>query len=247
MNSQSPEPVTFRFKNFGPVKDAEVELGNLTIIAGRNNTGKTYLVYTLYGFLRTWKGWPDADSFLEKKKRYDVEFPDIQQIIDKLNREGRASFPLDREQFRQQQNVVIQELNQDFSETALFSVFSSQQSDFEDSSIEVDFNEDTTNGTYLVKGEIREGVSVSMEYDGCHVVVSTGVAKKQGRIRDLQDYITYHYFLLLLQDRLPDPFILSAERFGISLFYRELDFTKNQLVDLLQKLGEDKSKDRFLT
>ena len=43
----------------------------------------------------------------------------------------------------------------------------------------------------------------------------------------------------------PAPFILSAERFGISLFYRELDFTKNQLVDLLQKLGDDKNRERI--
>ena len=57
MNSQRSGPVTFRFKNVGPVKDAEVELGDLTIIAGRNNTGKTYIVYTLYGFLKTWKNW----------------------------------------------------------------------------------------------------------------------------------------------------------------------------------------------
>ena len=42
----------------------------------------------------------------------------------------------------------------------------------------------------------------------------------------------------------PEPFILSTERFGISLFYRELDFTKNQLVDLLQKMGDDKNRER---
>ena len=40
-----------------------------------------------------------------------------------------------------------------------------------------------------------------------------------------------------------DPFVLSAERFGISLFYRELDFRKSQLVDLLQKYGDRQSKD----
>ncbi len=40
--------------------------------------------------------------------------------------------------------------------------------------------------------------------------------------------------------------MLSAERFGISLFYKELDFTKNQLVDLLQKIGDSKSRDRSL-
>ena len=41
-----------------------MELGDLTIIAGRNNTGKTYLVYTLYGFLKMWYSWPNARHFL---------------------------------------------------------------------------------------------------------------------------------------------------------------------------------------
>jgi len=40
------------FKNIGPISEAELELKDLTIIAGANNTGKTYLAYTLYGFLR---------------------------------------------------------------------------------------------------------------------------------------------------------------------------------------------------
>ena len=35
-----------------------------------------------------------------------------------------------------------------------------------------------------------------------------------------------------------EPFVLTSERFGISLFYRELDFTKNSLVDFLQKMNE---------
>ena len=39
--------------------------------------------------------------------------------------------------------------------------------------------------------------------------------------------------------------MLSAERFGISLFYRELDFTKNKLVDLLQKIGDETDRNRF--
>ena len=42
----------FVFKNLGPIHEAELELGDLTIIAGRNNTGKTYVAYTLYGFLQ---------------------------------------------------------------------------------------------------------------------------------------------------------------------------------------------------
>ena len=45
-------PVTFRFSNIGPVKEAALKLGELTVIAGRNNTGKTYIAYSLYGFLK---------------------------------------------------------------------------------------------------------------------------------------------------------------------------------------------------
>ena len=51
----------------------------------------------------------------------------------------------------------------------------------------------------------------------------------------------FAYYVFLLRDLFPDPFILSAERFGVSLFYRELDFTKNQIVDLLQKHASDGS------
>ena len=41
----------FGIKNLGPIKEANIELGDLTIICGKNNCGKTYLTYTLYAFL----------------------------------------------------------------------------------------------------------------------------------------------------------------------------------------------------
>ena len=42
----------FKFENLGPIDNAELKLGDLTVIAGRNNTGKTYLAHTIYGFLK---------------------------------------------------------------------------------------------------------------------------------------------------------------------------------------------------
>ena len=51
---------SFTFRNLGPVKDARLQLGDLTILAGRNNTGKSYLVYALYGLLKFWQAWPDS-------------------------------------------------------------------------------------------------------------------------------------------------------------------------------------------
>lgn len=44
----------FKLENLGCLKDVDIELGNLTIICGKNNTGKTYINYAIYGFLSTW-------------------------------------------------------------------------------------------------------------------------------------------------------------------------------------------------
>ena len=46
--------LTVRLKNIGILKQAEFSLGDLTLICGENNTGKTYIAYTLYGFLKSW-------------------------------------------------------------------------------------------------------------------------------------------------------------------------------------------------
>ena len=54
---------------------------------------------------------------------------------------------------------------------------------------------------------------------------------------DLARDVSRLYLRFLLPELPFDPFVLAAERLGISLFYRELDFSKSQLVDLLQKFG----------
>ena len=55
--------LTVRLKNMGILKRAEFSLGDLTLICGENNTGKTYAAYALYGFLKSWHdiGFPISD------------------------------------------------------------------------------------------------------------------------------------------------------------------------------------------
>lgn len=45
----------YMFDNIGLIDQAEIELADLTLLCGENNTGKTYLTYGIYGFLRTWR------------------------------------------------------------------------------------------------------------------------------------------------------------------------------------------------
>ena len=241
-NNQRPKLPTFRFKNIGPVRDAEVELGDLTIIAGRNNTGKTYLVYTLYSFLEAWKDGFDLKAILEHIDD-SLEILDIHSIADDLRRDGHASFPLEKREFSQLQKEFIQALARKFSQNDFPIVFSTKHSDFEESSLELKLNDDTTNAADNVRANFAGGVTLSMKYDGDNVSVNADTKRSLERNPNLDIYTAYLYAVFLISNQLPNPFILSAERFGISLFYKELDFTKNQLVDLLQKMGDAKSRD----
>ena len=55
LNAPSTDPVrghgqmTITVQNLGVLKYATFELGNLTVICGNNNTGKTYATYALFG------------------------------------------------------------------------------------------------------------------------------------------------------------------------------------------------------
>ena len=51
-------------ENLGALSVGKLDLADLTVICGENNTGKTYLTYTLYGLLKTWSTFlklPDFD------------------------------------------------------------------------------------------------------------------------------------------------------------------------------------------
>ena len=243
-DSRKPKPVTYRFRNIGPVKDAELELGDLTVIAGRNNTGKTYIAYTLYGFLKMWETLPHAKRLLLRHKRSEDDFPDLQHVAEQLIRNGRARFPLNREAIDRQRTVVLHELTRIFSKQAMSDVFSSQYDDFERSSIRVLYNGDNSNIIHF-KGEVAKGIFLSITYNGDYAVVTIDKADRQYLASQLKFFMSHFYVRFLLRGLFPEPFILSAERFGISLFYRELDFTKNQLVDVLQKIGDYKNRDRL--
>ena len=240
-DNHSPKPVKFRFRNIGPVQDAELELGDVTVIAGRNNTGKTYIVYTLYGFLKMSRTFPEW-FFLKQEKQPEAEFPNWHHVAEQLAESGRYTFSLDDKELDRQRKWVTKLLTEGFSEQGLSEMFSSQAEVFKGASIQIIWNGENSKLRHSYKSE---GTKVSIEYDGTQAVVTTDDAKRQLPIGRLAGYVAYHYVRFLFDSFFPDPFILSAERFGISLFYRELDFTKNQLVDMLQKMSDSKNRDKF--
>ena len=243
-------PLAFRFKNIGPIKDAELELGDLTIIAGRNNTGKTYLVYTLYGFLTSWADWPgpslpSARVRSSSRPRRAVRYPTFEVLSEQVAENGQAEFAVDRDALSRERNETISALAQRFSRDGLARVFSSSPETFEGASIRLEMSAKFPGEDQGLEAATEIEDTPSIRYDGTIITVVPGDAGgKRYHPVALRRRLWRQYLRFLLPELPTDPFVLSAERFGISLFYKELDFRKSQLVDLLQKYGDSKTKDR---
>ena len=69
------------FKNLGPLQECEVELGDLTIITGHNNTGKTFVTYGVYGLLSDWRRW--------------LRLPLPKTVLAALRKKGEATYDLE--------------------------------------------------------------------------------------------------------------------------------------------------------
>ena len=231
------------FKNIGPIKQAELELGDLTIIAGQNNTGKTYLAYTLYGFLDVF------DSYMSSMSNdySDLEFfTEMKKIAKKIKVHGKATIEFER--FKTLTNVILQCLSTLFSSEYINHVFSVPNNEFKNTKFFIEEEmkqEKIENKGYKVQYRNRKTVlSSSLRNE---VVVFEFDNPENYKLTSKEMAIGLNHLLLhMIGESIPSPFILSAERFGVSLFYKELDFTKNRLVEELQNLSNEKRFDPFI-
>ena len=86
----------FMVENLGLLNQAEIEIGDLTILCGENNSGKTYAVYAFYGF---WKFFSKnlgefvsqhKNDFIQEDKTISIEkskFIDIcKHLVSDINK-----------------------------------------------------------------------------------------------------------------------------------------------------------------
>ena len=259
----------FTFSNLGPIKKAEMELGNLTVIAGENNTGKTYLTYAVYGLLR----WLEAfTSFLESPLyRYREESAGerhgrfvsselLNQATKDLRAKNECRIPIpDKKAVMARMSTYFRQASREFSRRGIRETIHAVGDELGDVSVECGvarFPQEWRVLKYeagysrLIRKSSQKPATITAKFDQDAVIISLNECEERERMLNARwvDSILQSY---ILSAGVPHPFIFPAERFGISLFYKELDLFKNQLVDELQKLSKkdrlktDRDKDRF--
>ena len=245
---RSPPGLTFTFKNLGPIDSAELELGDLTIIAGRNNTGKTYLVYALYGFLKTWKEWLESPPRFRSGRAHSSssslasgQYPTFEQIYEQVAENGHAEYSVDSATLSQERTAAMDALTRRFSEGGFAQVFSSSSEEFKGAFVCVKLGAAFPRVSQASEVSADRDDRPSIRYDGTDIFV-IGTPPGKRRTNELwqrlqRGALWRRYLRFLFQDLLSEPFVLSAERFGISLFYRELDFQKGAALLRRRRTG----------
>ena len=237
-NAQQPiAPMRFRFERLGPIREAELELGNLTIIAGRNNTGKTYIAYTIYGFLKCFQrmSWKQTS----RQSDYANWIRSLAVNAQKLELQT-AGHRTSLETLTKHRRELLSEYSGVFSSSFLSDVFSSRKIEFDEASVSLDLSDFRVDAENPEQGHSSLRSGSLFQYDG-------SVLRFMSERKFPTSYLLDQYRSFLVPELSARVSIISAERFGISLFYKELDFTKNQLVEMLQKLrDEDYSSDDIL-
>ncbi|KPA17755.1 hypothetical protein MHK_002022 [Candidatus Magnetomorum sp. HK-1] len=216
----------FNFEKLGYIDKGSLELGDLTLICGPNNVGKTYISYCIYGFIRHFKGLVDLALSTDQ--------------LNTLKNEGLLN--IDLTQYQQNLPVYIKSASKEFSQT-LGNYFSSPDDFF--SKAKVNFSHDnffidlSREFKLLAKFGQNETLIFDKAPDETKLSVAiqvTGKSKLPNRIID--DVVRRAIADCLFTGTLPKPFVVTSERTGIALFSTELDITKNAILEQLAESGK---------
>jgi predicted ATPase len=213
-----------KVKNLGALKQAEFTLGELTIICGGNNTGKTYATYALFGFLFTWR----------QILAIDINDNKIQQLL------ADGVIHLDIQEYVKQAEQIVFKACQVYTQQ-LPQIFAAQAKRFKKTEFQV--NLDIKNITLASQFQSTLGsanvelFSMTKREDSRELVVTLLVEKEKAKIPNeiIKQTIADALKHIIFDEIIPRPFIASAERTGAAIFRKELNFARNRLLEQMGK------------
>ena len=215
--------LTVRLKNIGILKQAEFSMGDLTLICGENNTGKTYAACALFGFLEAWHQFirfPISDVQIQRALTEPVKI-DLAQAV----------------------NDMLAEACKKYTEQ-LDKIFAASEGTFQNSEFHLltdeinikdkEFKSTLTNlnrAFIFSKGKGKEEVILTSRIKG----------EREGKIdtNSVKGFIDLIIRDDIFSDALPKTFIASAERTGVAVFRKELSFARDRLLKEMAQVGKN--------
>lgn len=210
--------LTVRLKNIGILKQAEFSLGDLTIICGENNTGKTYASYTLYGFLKSW------DQFF----RFPISKAQIKQALS--------------EQVRIKLTGAVDSMLSEACKKytgQLHRIFAAPEDVFQNSEFQLvpdNFDIQGKKFSSIISSMDNPVFTFAKDKGSKEVVLTSRVSINEEIEVDTESVksaIDYLIIKEIFSWIFPRTIILTSERTGVSIFRKELDYARSHLLDEL--------------
>lgn len=218
--------LTIKLKNIGILKQADFSLGDLTVICGENNTGKTYAACALYGFLHSWHQFirfPISDAQIQRALTEQVKI-----------------------ELSEATNGVLTKACKKYTEQ-LYKIFAAPEGPFQDSEFhlvtdKVDIQDKKFNS---ILTSLQNPAFIFAKSKGSKEAILTSRRKEKEKKEIDTDSVKSAIDFIIVDDifsgSFPRPFIVSAERTGILTFRTELNFARSQL--LKEMVGADRDID----
>ncbi|OPH09545.1 AAA family ATPase [Cylindrospermopsis raciborskii] len=217
-----------KIKNLGALKQAEFSLGELTLICGYNNTGKTYATYALFGFLYTWR------------KMFSIKINDdkIEQLL------ADGVLRLDIQEYVNQVEQIVTQGCQAYTQE-LPKIFAASAERFKESEFQVSLNIENIRLSKKFDLEIGFGevslFSITKSEESTELVATLLIEKEKVKIPTeiLKRIIGDALKDIIFDPLLPRPFIASSERTGAAIFRKDLNFDRNRLFEEIGQGGQN--------
>ena len=211
-------------ENIGPLSNAEFSLGELTIMCGKNNTGKTLVNYALYGILKFWR-------------EFDLDV-DNNIISESIN---NNSVRIDLNIFERQTETIINDACKQYSKE-IYRLYAAAEASFAASKFRIKTERQKPLENYQKKHQFENNQLILIKDFDANQLAVTMLNKFQDHLlpSNLLHYISGDAVKeILFGNSFPKPFVASAERIGAAIFRNELIYYRNQILD---DLGLEKEK-----
>ncbi|MDE0468478.1 MAG: AAA family ATPase [Candidatus Poribacteria bacterium] len=224
--------MTVKLKNIGILKQAEFSLGDLTIICGENNTGKTYTACALYGFLQSWHQFirfPISDVQIQRALTKQVKI-ELEQVTDDMLTEASKKYT-------KQLDKIFAAPEGTFGKSEFHLV--PDKIDIENKKFNSILTSLQNPAFIFAKGEGSK-----------EAILAARIKGEQEREIDtdsVKSAIDSIIITDIFSDSFPRPFIASAERTGISTFRKELNFARSRLLKEMERADPQIDLREFLS
>lgn len=220
------------FKNIGFLKAGKIKTNKLTVIFGPNNVGKTYLSYSAYAAMK---------HFNEKiKNKINIPENVSTELLDK----GSVSYDISgiiNDKLIGSANTEISSMLPAFfkNDTGLFS---NSRINITDPTIEKKILDSTVNipvslteDMILTISKKKDESFVTFHISSINAANDNTELKTKLTKKEANAYLNtvFKFFFLnsVLDSAANDAFIITSERTGISLFQKEIDANRNDIVN----------------